>query len=428
MPRGRGRRDDPRAGSAPPDLDAEGWLRSLEAAGWRFGLERMNALLTLLGMPQRRYASIHVVGTNGKSSVTALAAALLERSGCATGAYLSPHAERWSERVRVRGREIGPADFAAAAERVAETIPAVERDLEEGDVVTQFEAATAAAFVAFAAERVDVAVIEAGLGGRLDATNVLQSRVTALTSIGLEHTEYLGTTELEIAGEKLAVLNDHSVLVIGALPPAVEDLARRTAAQRHARVVDASAPRLTSSLAGRAPYLAANLAVAVAAAEEIAGPIPPQVVEEVAERTPLPGRMELVAGDPPLILDAAHNPHGARALAKALPGVAGERPVVACIAVLDDKDARGIVGALAGRLDAAVATEIPAGALEGSGRPGARSIPAPELEAMLRAAGVAEVDALADPANALARAKEMARSRGGVALAAGSHYLLGHGP
>ena len=166
-------------------------------------------------MPQRRFASIHVVGTNGKSSVTELAAALLEANGTSTGAYLSPHDERWSQRVLLGGAEIARAEFAEAVARVAEAMPAAERGLEEGDAVTQFEAATAAAFVAFAAAGVEVAVVEAGLGGRLDATNVLPSRVTALTSIGLEHTEYLGETELEIAAEKLAVLSDHSVLVAG---------------------------------------------------------------------------------------------------------------------------------------------------------------------------------------------------------------------
>ena len=413
--------------TADTGFDAEGWLSGLEETGWRFGLDRINKLLTVLGMPQRRYASIHVVGTNGKSSVTALTAALLERAALRTGAYLSPHRDRWSERVHLGGAEIAPDDFAEAVERVSVSIPAAERGLEEGDVVTQFEAATAASLVAFATAEVEVAVIEAGLGGRLDATNVLPSRATALTTIGIEHTEYLGETALEIAAEKLAVLREHSVLVLGPVDPEVAALARQTAAHRHARVVDASTPLVTPSLEGRAPYLATNLAVAVAAAEEVAGPLDPEIVDLVAATTSLPGRMEITPGDPPVILDAAHNPDGARALAEAIPDIADGRPVVACLAVLEGKDAEGIIGPLAPLLDAAVLTEVPASRLRGSGRFGTGSIPASELASIAQAAGVDELEVLSQPRAALARAKELARERGGVALAAGSHYLLGYG-
>ena len=201
----------------------------------RFGLDRIRRLVTALGMPQHRFASVHVVGTNGKSSVTEITAALLEAHGMRAGAYLSPHDERWRERIRIGGAEIDPDAFGAAAERVAQAVEVVDRALDEGEAVTQFEADTATAFVALAAAGVEVAVIEAGLGGRLDATNVLPSRVTVLTSVGLEHTEYLGDTELEIAAEKLAVLRDHSTLVIGPLAPEVEELARRIAAERSAR-------------------------------------------------------------------------------------------------------------------------------------------------------------------------------------------------
>jgi dihydrofolate synthase/folylpolyglutamate synthase len=188
-------------------------------------------------MPQHRFASIHVVGTNGKSSVTEMTAALLEAHGRRAGAYLSPHVERWSERVRVGGKEIEPEALADAVERVAQSIPAVNRRLEEGDTVTQFEASTAAAFVALAAANVEFGVIEAGLGGRLAATNVLPSVVTALTSVGLEHTDWLGETEKEIAAEKLSVLRDHSTLVLGQVSPEVRGLAERTAAKRNARLV-----------------------------------------------------------------------------------------------------------------------------------------------------------------------------------------------
>lgn len=378
-------------------------------------------------MPQRRFASIHVVGTNGKSSAATIAAALLEAQGIPTGAYVSPHAARWTERVLIRGSAIEPTAFARAVERVAETIPAVERKLEADDAVTQFEAVTAAAFVALATARVEVGVIEAGLGGRLDATNVLHSRVTALTSVGLEHTQWLGSTEVEIAAEKLAVLRDHSVLVAGALRPDVRRLAEGTATERHALLVDASEPADLPALEGRAPYIRRNFAVALAAVEAVAGPLRRDLVERVAGELELHGRMELVPGSPPEVLDAAHNPDGARALAEGLPEVVGRKPVVACLAVLADKDAPELIAALAPRLDAAVFTELPAEELASVGRPVTSTHDAGQLAAIARAAGVRDVEVIRGPDAAVARARELARERGGVALVSGSHYLLSHG-
>ena len=181
----------------------------------------MHKLSTLLGLPQHRFASIHVVGTNGKSSVTRMIAALLEAHGVSAGACVSPHAARWSERILVHGEEIGAAEFAAAVERAAAAAETVNRTLEEGEAVTQFELATAAAFVALANARVKAAAIEAGLGGRLDATNTIPSKVTVLTSVGLDHTEWLGETEEQIAAEKLAVLRDQTTLVLGRVSPPV---------------------------------------------------------------------------------------------------------------------------------------------------------------------------------------------------------------
>jgi dihydrofolate synthase/folylpolyglutamate synthase len=392
----------------------------------RFGLERIRKLVSVLGMPQHRFASIHVVGTNGKSSVTEATAALLEAHGTSAGAYLSPHADRWRERMLVRGEQIGEGEWAAACERVAQAVGTVDRTLEEGDAVTQFEAATAAAFVALAAARVEVGVIEAGLGGRLDATNVLPSQVTALTSVGLEHTQWLGDTELEIAGEKLAVLRDHTVLVVGPVSAEVEELARRTAAERHARIVTVKglAPQLVP--ATRAPYGRRNFAVALAASDVILDRLDPDRVADVASQLDLHGRMEVRDGDPTLVLDAAHNPDGARALAEALPGVAAERPVFAAIAVLADKDAGGILRALAPVLTGVVATEIPAARLARGGRPGARALAAGALVQAARDAGVGQVAEELKPEVAIARVREQAHEAGGIALVCGSHYLLGY--
>jgi dihydrofolate synthase/folylpolyglutamate synthase len=404
--------------------DAEAYLASLEPLGMRFGLERIRKLVSALGMPQHRFASVHVVGTNGKSAVTQMTAALLEAHGMSAGAYLSPHDERWAERIQLRGAEIAAEAFAAAVQRVAEAVPAVERTLDEGDFVTQFEADTAVAFVAMAAAGVDVAVIEAGLGGRLDATNVLPSRVTALTSIGLEHTQWLGDTELEIAAEKLAVLRDHSTLVLGPVSAEVEQLARETASERSARLVTVKDLAPQVELASAAPYLRRDFAVALAAADAVLGSLDPERVLELAPGLELRGRMELVEGDPPLILDAAHNPAGARALAEALPAAAAGRPVIACLAALADKDGAGIVAALAPAVAGLVATEVPPERLATAGRPGAEAFAASALAAAARAAGIGWVEEQPEPAAALALAREQARARGGVVLVTGSHYLL----
>jgi len=300
----------------------------------------------------------------------------------------------------------------------------VDRSLEPGDSVTQFEADTAAAFVAIAAAGVEAGVIEAGLGGRLDATNVLPSRVTVLTSIGLEHTEWLGETETEIAAEKLAVLRDHTRLVVGPVLAAVEELARMKATERHSEIVTVRDLAPQVELASPAPYLRRNFAVALAAAEGVLGTLDVEAVAGVAAGLDLHGRMETIAGDPPLLLDAAHNPAGAEALAEALAAVAAGQPLVGCLAVLADKDAAGILAALAPRLDGLVATEVPAERLASAGRPGARALEADALAGAAREAGVGGVEAVADPVAAVARARSRATELGGIVLVTGSHYLL----
>jgi len=401
------------------------YLDSLEPVGWRLGLERMRKLTTALGLPQHRFASIHVVGTNGKSSVTRMTAALLEAHGLAAGACVSPHSERWSQRTLVRGGEVSEAAWADSVEHVARAAESVNRTLEEGEAITQFEAATAASFVALARARVDVAVVEAGLGGRLDATNTIPSRVTVLTSIGLDHTEWLGETETEIAVEKLAVLRDQTTLVLGAVSPEVEALALATARDRGARLVKAPAdPGADVRLRAPGEFQRRNFAIACAAAEAFLGQLDRSLVTRVAATVTVPGRLELIASDPPTYVDAAHNPAGAAALAESLPGVAGGRRVVACLAVLADKDATAMLAALAPALEQAICTELPAAALEGHGRPGARSRPAAELVAACEAAAL-RAEAEPSFAAAVTRARALAAGEPeGALLIAGSHYAI----
>ena len=384
----------------------------------------MHRLTAALGMPQHRFASIHVVGTNGKSSVVQMTAALLEAHGVGTGACISPHLTRWSERVQVRGREIDASRFAEAVARTAESAEVVNRSLDEGEAVTQFEVATAAAFVALAAAGVEVGVIEAGLGGRLDATNVIPSRVTVLTSVGLDHTEWLGDSLSEIASEKLAVLRDHSVLVVGSTSPEVSRLAEQAAKRHGARLVHAPAdPGAGIELRAQGAFQRRNFAIARATAEAFLGALEEARVGAVAREIVIPGRLEPIGGRPPVFVDAAHNPDGAAALAEALADVARGRPVVACMGILADKDAPAMLRALGPAVELLVCTELPAEALRGAGRPGSRPWRASELAAICASLGVDAV-AVADPAVAFETARREAAARDGVALVAGSHYLL----
>jgi dihydrofolate synthase / folylpolyglutamate synthase len=226
-------------GDSPWSPDrAERHLRSLELFGMRFGLDRMRRMMTVLGSPERSFETIHVVGTNGKTSTTRMIAAILERHGLRTGSYISPHLVSYTERVQVDGHDVETHAFAAAIARAAWAADRVNRTLAEGDHVTQFELLTAAAFWELARREVEVVVVEAGLGGRFDATNVICSNVVVLTNVGLEHTRWLGPTVEDIAAEKLAVLGEGSVLAIGsALPLEVLEIAQAAVAERGGELV-----------------------------------------------------------------------------------------------------------------------------------------------------------------------------------------------
>src|SRR5207247_6154614 len=195
----------------------------------RFGLDRMRLLMAELGSPEKGFASVHVVGTNGKSSTARMIAAIPQRHDLRVGAYLSPHLVSFAERIEVMGESATRERLAAAVERAAAAAELVERGLAEGDRVTQFEALTAAAYRELARSDVEVAVVEAGLGGRYDATSVIDSSVQVLTNVGLEHTRWLGPTERHIAEEKLAVVRPGGTLVTGPLGPDSAAVAERVA-------------------------------------------------------------------------------------------------------------------------------------------------------------------------------------------------------
>jgi dihydrofolate synthase/folylpolyglutamate synthase len=251
--------------------------------------------------------------------------------------------------------------------------------------------------------------------------------VTVLTSIGLDHTEWLGGTEVEIAAEKLAVLRDQTTLVLGEVSAEVGELAARTASERGAEIV-AVAAAAAAEIRLQAPgeFQRRNFAIACAAAEAfLQRPLNREPAERVAATVTVPGRLEQIAEHPPTYLDAAHNPAGAAALAESLPAVSGGRGVVACLAILADKDAGAMIAALAPALDRVVCTELSAAALEGHGRPGARSRPAAELVDLCEEAGL-EAEAEPEFALALERGRALAlEPPEGALLVAGSHYAIG---
>ena len=304
--------------------DAERHLRSLELFGMRFGLDRIRRMMTALGSPERRFASIHVVGTNGKSSTTRMIAAILQRHGLRTGAYTSPHLISYTERVQIEERDLDGEELAAAISRAARAAEHVNHTLSGDDHVTQFELLTAAALWAMAEREVQVAVVEAGLGGRYDATSVIDSRVTVLTNVGLEHTRWLGPTVRDIAEEKLAVLRPDTTLVLGGeLAPEALAVAERVAREQDARIVPAGGSPADLRLAASGPFQRRNFALARTAAEaylrELGIEPREQAVRDAAAETVVQGRLQIVAESPLTVLDGAHNPDATRALIEALP-------------------------------------------------------------------------------------------------------------
>jgi dihydrofolate synthase / folylpolyglutamate synthase len=393
--------------------DAERYLVSLELFGMRFGLDRMRRLMTTLDQPERRYDTIHVVGTNGKSSTTRMIAAILQRHDLRVGAYLSPHLVSFAERIRVNDRDIESRAFARAVERAAHAAALVDRSQHADDRVTQFEALTAAAFSELAAHEVDVAVIEAGLGGRWDATNVLPSKVQVLTTVGLEHTRWLGPTVRDIAREKLAVVREGATLVIGAdLHPDAREEAHAVAGRQGATLVTAPVdPGI--EIAAPGVFQRRNFALARAAAEAYRGSLELERVRAAAAAVTVPGRLQVVAHEPLTVLDGAHNAEGVAALAESLPQLTAGRRLVAVVSVLDDKDAAGMLRALLPYAEHVVFTR----------NQNARALPPATLASLCAQLGGPSCELEADPRRALARARDVAGA-GGVVLATGSIYLV----
>ncbi|MEX0980394.1 MAG: Mur ligase family protein [Gemmatimonadota bacterium] len=342
--------------------------------GVEFGLERIRAVLAEVGNPHERYPTLHIGGTNGKGSVASVIASVLGAAGLRVGLYTSPHLCSFRERVQVAGRPAETATFLAAADELR---PAMVRHEP-----TFFEAATALAFKVFELEAVDVAVVEVGLGGRLDATNVIHPLVSAVTNVALDHAEYLGTDLASIAGEKAAIAKPGVPLLTCVREPELLDVFRRTAEERGAsfhpmhpaeevRQVEVAAGgtaftldtvwgalALSTPLAGA--HQAANAALAVRVLEHLPESLRPDAdaVRRGLSSVRWPGRVQIErVGGRTWVFDVAHNAAGVRALAEALEQLALPRPLVVLTAVLGDKDWRTMLPPLFRLADRAFLTQ-----------------------------------------------------------------------
>ena len=421
-PRSAERPASGQAGASWTPAQAERHLQTLELFGMRFGLDRMRRMMTALGSPEQRLSSIHVLGTNGKTSTTRMTAAILERHGLRTGVYTSPHLISYSERVRVGERDLQEGEFAAALARAARAAERVNRTLAEDDHVTQFELITAAALSEMAEREVKVAVVEAGLGGRYDATSVIDAPVTVLTNVGLEHTRWLGPTLADIAEEKLAVVRAQGTLVLGSwLAPEALAVAERVAGESEARIVCVDEVSSAMKLAARGPFQRRNFALARAAAGahlRSAGiEFDERAVVAAAGATTVPGRLQVVDECPLTVLDGAHNPDAIGGLVQALPDVLEGREVGLVMGVLEDKDAASMLAALLPVCRRAWFTAPPS----------SRALSPAALQSLARQLGFDAVECEPQPGRALEQARSWAEKSGErrAVLATGSIYLVG---
>jgi dihydrofolate synthase / folylpolyglutamate synthase len=340
------------------------YLFGLEQFGIKFGLENISTLLAHLGHPERAFRTLHVGGTNGKGSVTAMADAALRAAGHRSARYTSPHLVELNERFVIDGRAVADDDLVAAIDDVRGAIAELRATGALQVVPTFFETTTAVAFELFRRAAVEIAVIEVGLGGRLDATNVLTPMAAAITSIGLDHEQYLGGTLREIAIEKAGIIKPGVPVVVGSLPPEAQQAIESVARERAAPIVAAGEDTLRRSvdapLALRGAHQRGNAAVA-AALLEIADAggvaVPRAAVRAGLTTVSWPGRLDLrrFADGREALLDAAHNPDGAAALAAYLAETWPDKPPLV-FAAMADKNARGMFRALLPTIGALVLT------------------------------------------------------------------------
>ena len=420
----------------------------------KFDLAHMRVLLQAMDHPERRFPSVLIAGTNGKGSTAATLASILRASGLKTGLYTSPHLMRINERIRVNGKEISDDDFAGRhgeVDRIAEKL-VLQAELPWHP--SFFEMMTAIAFEHFARERVDLAVLEVGMGGRLDATNVVDPRVSVITDISLDHQKFLGNTVSEIAREKVGIIRPGGVVVTLPQQPEANDVIGNTILELGARAVNAvpyvppvspasgqylvpsaepENPRdvyryplqaleeqilVETPLVGR--HQLRNVALAVATAVELHqqgfANITAKTIERGLRETRWPGRFQVIAaraGWPEMVLDVAHNSAGAWALRSALSERYADRPLIFVFAAMRDKAISEITEILFPLADRVIAT-----------RPqNPRAASPQEIQQAAVRTGV-EIEAVEDPPHAVQRARSLAKPKT-VVVITGSIYLVG---
>jgi len=357
--------------------DAYSWLCSFEKYGWILGLERITSLLEQLGNPHQGLRVIHVAGTNGKGSVCKYISSILQKAGYRVGLYLSPHVERFSERIVINNQEISQEDFACLVSQVR---PVVEVMKKQNNSPTFFEIVTTLAFLHFKKCSVDYAVVEVGLGGRFDATNVITPLVSVITNISLEHTDILGKDITSIASEKAGIIKDNVPVVSGAVGDALVVIGQ-VASQRNAPVIwiDPTMWLRTSSEKDCQEFIiqgsfkgyivqtsmlgqhqGENIALAIAAVEQlqVGGVyVTDRDIQEGIQAVMHPGRMEIISEVPLILLDGAHNPAGMRMLVRTLQEDFSAHRLVVVLGVLKDKDLKTMVSMIVPIADAIIVTK-----------------------------------------------------------------------
>lgn len=408
--------------------EAVAFIHSFYGKGRKNGLSNMRAMLELLGNPQDRLFAVHVAGTNGKGSVCAMLESILRVSGYKTGLYTSPYLERYNERIRINGAPITDECLAQLVER---TRPVVLALRERGIYVTEFEYGTALAYLAFA-EQCEVCIVETGLGGRIDPTNVLTPRVSVITPIGFDHMHVLGSTLEEIASEKAGIIKPGVPVILSGMDQRAQTVLIQDAKAKGSpcTALDEACVTLRRSakdlqefdyahkgrrlenlmlpLAGT--HQLHNAAAVLAATAQLEGMlnIPERAVRRGLKNVVWHGRLEWVNG---VLLDGAHNPHGARALASYMGTWLKREDTVLLVAAMGDKDASGVLRVLMPYCAAAVTTQVD----------NPRAMTAASLAALI---GEKATAAKGDLRAALAQARTLAGA-GGIVVCAGSLYLVG---
>lgn len=405
------------------------YLYGLQKNGIKFGLNSTESILAKVGNPHRKLRFIHVAGTNGKGSTAVMLSAILQGHGFRTGLYTSPHLVRFTERFSIDGREV-------SAQRILDVFRKIRATLDESQPPTFFEVTTAMAFAYFEEEETDWVVAETGLGGRLDATNVIHPEACIITNIGLEHQEYLGSTLASIAREKAGIIKEGIPLVTGALQPVVQGILKTTCMNRNAplfrlksdfrvrrnsdgsfqyRGMSKQWPALRLGLKGT--HQTGNAALALAAAETLEQrghiSLKPDIIEQALREVRWPARLEVLSEDPLMVLDGAHNPQGAEALRDALKHCFHYEDLHLVIGIMADKDIRGILRRLLPLARTAIFTQPRY----------SRAANPDELRRLARPY-IQKHYVIPDPASAIAQARQMAGPKDMICIT-GSLYFAG---